>query len=289
MNIVYLFGGLGNMLFQLNYAYRLMQAGNDVELNFFLGRSSFFVNNLLKWTTHGSENVILDMDLVDSFSVTMKISALSLINLALSKSSLSRFSNLRWVGHSTPPIPNYPLKIRSSPVGYFQFNNPTSPLLAKKIAYFADSHILKDKSRALPNLISSINSCPDSILIHVRGGDFLNTNASTNCSLPYEYYSNALNEYRNVYVVSNDHAYARELLSPLKSNLIQVRTSSVIDDFCLILKAKRKLLSNSTFSWWAAECGMACDTIIEPYKFYNHIDWRAASIQGNRIPISFDF
>ena len=95
--------------------------------------------------------------------------------------------------------------------------------------------------------------------IHFRFGDYLTygneTLGGTNIVLPEQYYLNAINHIKNiseykVVVVTDDVDNFGERLSIIKDKIIV--SESEIMDFQILLNADLLIISNSTFSWWAA-------------------------------------
>tara|TARA_R110002049_G_scaffold46487_1_gene135142 strand:- start:88475 stop:89326 length:852 start_codon:yes stop_codon:yes gene_type:complete len=95
--------------------------------------------------------------------------------------------------------------------------------------------------------------------LHVRRGDYVtNKNASgTFCTCTMDYYRNAMERIPGddpVYVFSDDLAWAKENLPPVK-NLIFAESDRArrgLDDLWLMTHARNHIIANSTFSWWGA-------------------------------------
>ncbi len=106
------------------------------------------------------------------------------------------------------------------------------------------------------SLLSSIQST-NSIGIHVRGGDFCKNKALDICDRGY--YQNALDrvvqlckEYDNIFVFTNDEAKINEVIDNSYLKKAKVICGDAYDDFALLMSCKYKIISNSTFSFWAA-------------------------------------
>jgi hypothetical protein len=82
-----------------------------------------------------------------------------------------------------------------------------------------------------------------------------------------EYFSSALRALagtepiRKIIVVSDDTVQARRILEPHVPNLDVLETRNHYIDFATIMSARRLILSNSSFSWWAGYCSQARDII----------------------------
>ena len=99
-------------------------------------------------------------------------------------------------------------------------------------------------------------------VVHVRGGDFRLASR-----LPPQYYIKATSSMKKILVCTNDENFAR---SVLPANLMLTFSSkyatSELDDFAIMAFSNTLVSSNSTFSWWAGECGYDSN-IIEPQNY----------------------
>ncbi len=132
--------------------------------------------------------------------------------------------------------------------GYFQHSSWfASPLpgLLERLAMRRPSEI--------PNRLDGV------VGVHVRRGDYV----GAGWALPFSYYSSALRiassrGYRKVFVASDDPMVGDLLRSSLESDGWEIirsddyRDASAFTDFHLLAGSDALILSNSTFSWWAA-------------------------------------
>ncbi len=134
----------------------------------------------------------------------------------------------------------------------------------KKIFEFKDDFLkeLLDKYQYLFN--------KKTIFISVRRGDFVYH--PHYYQLPYQYYFLALNEYfpdwkeRNLIFMSDDIKYCKYHFGFLK-NAFFLEKISAIEQLAISSKGKDFIISNSTFSWWAAWLAEKKDSkIIRPIK-----------------------
>jgi hypothetical protein len=98
-----------------------------------------------------------------------------------------------------------------------------------------------------------------SIVLHIRGGDFLTLDNHLGL-LPPQYYKKALLEiqklslnFNNFVIATNDLSYATCVLSSIGINNYQIldpREYSEWDTLAIMSKAEVVVVSNSTFSWW---------------------------------------
>ena len=155
---VWLMGGLGNQLFQVNYGYRLMEMGLSVQFVDNLCKKSFLTERILSWKIHPYmlDGVVKVATHTESNIAPVFFSKINMLN--------------QWSNYiDCQPIPNLPKNI----FGYFQckelqdqvfFNNNIQPLL-----------LGLSKSRA-------------KIVAHLRFGD------APNLEQNMKYYVRALNE-----------------------------------------------------------------------------------------------
>ena len=99
-----------------------------------------------------------------------------------------------------------------------------------------------------------ISKNEESVGIHIRGTDYLKHPKRINLSKSY--FEKAINRLKQdlftpqFYVFTDDPKHAKELLQNLPYTL--VASSSGIQDFYQLSNCKHQIISNSTFSWWAA-------------------------------------
>jgi len=117
--------------------------------------------------------------------------------------------------------------------------------------------------------------CNDYVLIHLRGGDFLQISDLNICKL--DYYKKAIKYsiskgYNSFKLISEDQKYGEEFLKEIKQSFIDLKISmlnknTIKNDFNLIRSAKLAILSNSTFSWWASFLSVSKKEFIVPQNF----------------------
>ena len=123
----------------------------------------------------------------------------------------------------------------------------------------------------------------ESIGIHIRRTDCIKTNpirrffdSPLNCSL--EYYREAIKRLRRIHhlpkeypvvVATDDRAWAEEHLSEIDPAAVLSRGGSLKDDFLTLASSKYLVISNSTFSLWAAFLGpQKKDRIVAPSLWF---------------------
>jgi len=105
--------------------------------------------------------------------------------------------------------------------------------------------------------------------IHIRLGDYKNLNnprLGNDISLSKQYYQKALEEIRpenlKIVVVSDNIEKAKELL-PASYSYIYSQSTEIFD-FQTLLNANKLIISNSTFSWWAAFLNKNSAEVVAP-------------------------
>jgi len=121
----------------------------------------------------------------------------------------------------------------------------------------------------------NIQICNNDVVIHIRGGDFLNISHLNICQL--QYYLEAisyLNDkgHNSFKVISEDQRYANEIIQKIKSKHTNIKISlipsnTIQKDFNIIRSSKLAILSNSTFSWWASFFSKSKKEFIVPSNF----------------------
>jgi hypothetical protein len=131
------------------------------------------------------------------------------------------------------------------------------------------------------------------IIIHIRRGDYLKY-AETIGVLDFAYFKNALdviprNENSEIWIFSDAVEVAKEFalfadLPELRTRIIQAPSDSPDAESMLLLTLGCALIiSNSTFSWWGAYLNTNADFIIAPKKWYRDLDDPANLKPGNWI------
>lgn len=152
--------------------------------------------------------------------------------------------------------------------------------------YFSDISDIIRTEFIFPAIDDEINkgivraaSMQNAVAIHVRGGDYQTPGL---CQLygsvcTEEYYKKAM-EYMEsnighskYYVFTNDKDYAQKLLTGRLYTIVDWNTGeNSWKDMALMSKFKNIIISNSTFSWWAAYLGQTDKTILCPPYLQNN-------------------
>jgi len=159
---------------------------------------------------------------------------------------------------------------------------PNTPLLY----YWGDWHNL---NLDYPNLIRPYllstdripieNSPSNSVFIHVRRGDYVNNPNHHLCSI--QYYEHAINFLCNKLITPKFRVYSDDIYW-CKQHLVDLlhnkdfffsESSNALHDFNEMRLCEHAIISNSTFSWWAAQLINilpAGNTIIYPRHWSNN-------------------
>jgi hypothetical protein len=243
---VNLIGGLGNQLFQVANAANLSYTRNHT---FFLSKKKSNRNFALNWWG-------LKLGQVYSFSERKFISS----PIKLSQKWSYKYSFI-YENHEYCEIPN--LLDRTSITGYFQslhyFSKIEEPLRDFLSNKFCSTDLESPKD--------------NSVLIHVRLGDYLNPdNQNKFCTVTDEYIDRALevfeslSKWKSIEVITDDIRNFNLLLPKTAALTSVIHDLNSKDSFELLMKAPNKIISNSTFSWWAAWIGAG--NVIAPQNWF---------------------
>jgi len=252
-------GGLGNQLFQLSAAIYLAKNNNIVSIsiddtalnNYQVARD----NELVKF---------LRFDL-GSISVIFKSSVLSILRIPKFLPIFPFVSDKNF-HKSSQKLKNLFLD------GHFQDcwqKDDFYPIVS-----FIKSHLLRSEG------LNVVNDC---CVIHVRGGDFVELGWNSVCD--YGYYQSAIDYFKkqhrifNFIVVTDDRLYASKLMQDLDVEYI-FTDGNMASDFHKISEHPNRILSSSTFSFWASILGEnpANGCVIAPKR------WNPKSIRNITLP-----
>lgn len=131
------------------------------------------------------------------------------------------------------------------------------------------------------------------IIVHIRRGDYLN-HAETIGVLDFAYFKNALdliprNETSEFWIFSDSVDVAKDFalfahLPALRTQIIHAPSDSPDAESMLLMTLGCALvISNSTFSWWGAYLNKKAEFIIAPKKWFKNLNDPANLIPGNWI------
>lgn len=253
MIIVRLKGGLGNQLFQYATGYsfsRLRNCSLKIDPNFY--------NNQKKRS--------FDLQYFDapfqtaSFSECVRLGApINFVNKAIRKAGMSKCV-----------FPNY-LEERASFTFDERLQRSSQPLYIdgywQNLDYFSSFQdelraLFKPKSRLgmeFKHYFSLINSS-NSVAVHIRRGDYVDDEdiRSVHWVCGTDYYIEGINKISELvgdptfFIFSDDISWCKNNIQFDGKKVFVEKTSCALEDFLLIKECASKVLSNSTFGWWAA-------------------------------------
>lgn len=250
MKKIWLMGGFGNILFQI-LAYNVV---------FKLNKNVFFVTKLtnknsftkfLKWTIHQP----LYNNLIDNNQrVNVKfITALITVLIAF----LSKFT-----------------KSKNHIATFYNKNIQIKNGVSKNVfGYFQDIEFLSENKKELFNLCDKLrtlylSSTKTPIVVHYRKGD---SDWALKFSYYYEEIKNLLiKEKDTITIVTDSLADAKDFFKDL-GHIKVMRSENALDDFKILISAKKIYCAPSTFSWWAAHCSDQETEVIMPEFFKNNL------------------
>lgn len=235
-------GGLGNLLFQLNY-YRACQellskssCGDQISLGIING----FARQL--YFNFSSANANRDISLLRQLtgaSPDREFNSFALIKLGMSKITRSPFYGF---AHDIYSL----LDIESS-LAYkcvFTYGHNGVPISLDLLNCLRNTLV---NSEYAMNLRNTMNAKAYDAVLHFRAGDTKSIH-----SLSTSYFLNACQGYNNVLVITNDLGKARSVFNESKFCFLP-KHQSLATDFMYMVNAKTFIGSNSTLSWWASE------------------------------------
>lgn len=114
---------------------------------------------------------------------------------------------------------------------------------------------LKFKEEFIKFAIDRYPSITNSASIHIRRGDYLNQ-LDYHPVLPIQYYNyiieNYLYEFDNIFVFSDDEEWCKNTFTSNKFIFPKFDDDNDLLSFVLMSQSKNIVISNSSYSWWAA-------------------------------------
>lgn len=219
---IYMFGGLGNILFQLAAAKYLQDNGRNVIVNNSLTRSNIFTRTL-KWTIH--DNFELISEDLNQFEISHKIGVLDLIYLVRVLISKRYFNSSKFDDLSLN---------NQRYLGYFQKILVSNTFLDSYLLSVADS--LKAKLNA--NLVSAC-------VVHHRSQE----SDWSGQSNALERFGVSVDKFLIIHVLTDDVLSARRIY--MNETVYNISRGELIDDLSRMTYAKCFLGAASTLSFWA--------------------------------------
>lgn len=262
-------GGLGNQLFMLCAGIYLSEHNNM--------RVKFDVSELTKIAKlHPGENVV-SLGLLENFETITGSEIQSRKNYFHRMLKKSGLQNLNLYKSET-------LKVEE--VGYFDLAALPSHILRIE-GYFQTCnfyHLVKNKPRITEGCLSSLSDWyieqakaiehKEFAAIHIRRGDYLLSKNRINGILSRKYYENALTliqDTAEIIIFTDSPQLVRKEFENIAPNFRIITPpidSDPVESLLLMSQASQLVISNSTFSWWAAAHSQSSTSIYAPTKWF---------------------
>lgn len=261
MIITKLWGGLGNQLFQYSFGYQLAK---KLETTMKLDISYYRKQNL-------RQPIILDLNLEyneiipqEELPLIVKILNMKNLNRIIripSFTCLSIGSDYKYLKETRFCYNERINKFKESNVyidGYWQCPRYFEAARNDLISQFK---VRNNVSSDMHKLIFEVKK-QNSVAIHVRRGDYVNNYNpfSKLVLMNKKYYDNAIEkvystlENPRFYFFTNDVEWVRDNYRNLPNSRIisEILPCRDVEELIIMSKCKHQIISNSTFSWWAA-------------------------------------
>ena len=287
---IYLTGGLGNQLFQYSHGKFLSAlSGYDLKIDSYLGKPRLNkdgrpeIVNLIGYTSEFIQSRF-------EISLFRKISGFRLRNALKPKpfeknhlimffiTTLSEFAMsiyfkdfVKIYASSDIGFSDFTPSKRKGifPIGYFQ-----------SYKYFAESNIkevvkIRMKNFSFFEEFNLIAREVQPLIVHVRLGDY--KVEKTFGLLQKSYYSDAIElalgkaDFREIWLFSDEISHAREYIPSKYHHMIREvgdQRWSTSENLAIMSLGKGFIISNSTFSWWAAQLSDKPDLVVAPSPWF---------------------
>ena len=254
-----------------------------------LGNQLFILTAGTYYSLKNKENVIFDLS---SYTNRNKPHASDI--RSLSPDAIFQYRPYRWIVKAgLEQILKRALfsTYRSSSVGYdpalegqvleneiFGFFQTYKYLEQPEVRNLIDSLFLSSTSEWFGKCLSDMRELP-TIAVHIRRGDYMNLQDSFGI-LSSDYYKSAIRftlenssiKYDRVLVFSDDFVLAKKLFSNVEVSLpVQFAESPENlpeETLFLMSNSDALVISNSSFSWWAAQLGNKSKFVVRPSKWF---------------------
>lgn len=228
---VRLHGGLGNQLFQVSSGYGIAKKHDMILI---------LVSDYRKESFPHQEEV-------DTYIKTI-------------------FSSFRLIHHGhLPQLPHY---YERDNVQCFRHNESLGEESVYIDGYLQTDKYFKEYRKEILDLFKPYNLRLDSYFIHVRRGDFLNSDLHKVDLEEYYYRAIAYIEERSphshYYIISDDIPYCKHLFETLDKTFVEDMA------FSIMTSCKGGICANSTFSWWGSYLIDREKIVILPKQWVNN-------------------
>ena len=286
MIIINLRGGLGNQLFQ--YALgRKLAIVNDVTLKIDIGRLEVSKNSVSQPRSFLLEEFNIKAELASQEEIFSLKYQFTITRLAdWFKFNILRQRNLVFNQEIIRVRPDVYLD------GFWQSPRYFSDIRQYLLSELIPKNIEIMRAHSLYRLLEKTNS----VSIHIRRGDYISNEKVKRrfgpCSLSY--YINSIQKIMELInnpiflIFSDDVSWVKENLPRLgQYHYVNDFMKDDIEQFWLMSCCKHNIISNSTYSWWAAWLNVNKNkVVISPTPWFNHISYDSALVLPEWIKLS---
>lgn len=270
---VYLWGGFGNILYQLNFAQFLLSQGFSVVLITVYINEHGFIGRVNKH----HKGTISMLKALEEFSEAR----------LLVRSSFRLYDILPMISLKT--------RLNFFRVRYFVHDNPTRDQIKKTRFFLGYFQRFRWRSKVLENAFKSLlikyNDLVyleevrdvNSLVVHMRLGDKMN---DSDFYINYHTIENLFQQYSKVFIIGDSKPEIDNYINSLENigaSIINLSSNSILQDFIYLSQASNLAIPRSSFSWWAGELGESNNSIYQPCPLYKHLGWSPYTIKTNRI------
>lgn len=253
LTIIHLSGGFGNQLFSYAFGYAVAKArGDKLAIDTAIQDAPWFFRN----------PDILEMKITYDKRITYPIGR-SLFQRGIWNKVCFR----KAIGLFTKFLTENDLKNQEDPIAYCKsvkgnlylkgnwgnesWFSSVKQDIPKKYQFMSP---LSEEAQRIAN---EINSCENPVTVHIRRGDYV----KIGIALEKDYFQQAMEVIEKqisnpvFYCFSEDMQWAKESFKGLPYQIKYVDYESPnkgIEDFRLLMEGKHQIISNSSYSWWAA-------------------------------------
>ena len=282
MIVCRLWGGLGNQLFQYAFAYTVAKnTGQNLMLDV-----SFFEKQTLRGYKLNQfnikENEIIDIDEIPKRIISMKNKGINKLIRIFPDFFLQVYPQWWYLKETRYKYKhvNYD-RLKKHNVyldGYWQCEKYFAELREDLIEQFQLTKDLSNQAKAIKNRINTTKS----VSVHIRRGDYTKIRYSRHLYLlEKEYFYKALDEINQIvnnptiFFFSDDIEWVKkEFGINSQYEFIQLTGENAdLEEFTLMRQCNHNIISNSTFSWWAAWLNTNSNKIIiSPERYFGNRD-----------------
>lgn len=270
MVIVHLSGGFGNQLFSYAFGYAVAkERGDTLAIDTAIQDMDWFFRN----------PDILNMDITYDKRVSYRVG-----NRIWERGPINKWHFYRGIGLGTKVITEREVdelgvwserfigKIHEHENIYLKGNWGTEKYFKPVAEEIKAQMVFKEPlPKEAAALYKEIKETPDSVTLHYRRGDYVKLGISPAPAYFIEAMRYVAHQKKTpvFYCFSEDQEWVREQFRELELDIRYPKYKSEcasIEDFRLLGAAKHQIISNSSYSWWAAYLNKQAETVVIPYS-----------------------